>query len=162
MRPQHLQLQIFDAISGLVDLTAAKLAKMNTLNVVDAAQAFEDELDLIALLEPLIHAFDPESMFNLKNAECILPTVSRTLPNRYATPRSPDKSAMAIAPGDVVDCALFTTFSWPAYFVNYFGHRKGFQLLHQVLCCAQAEVLSREPCRICSSAPGWLAGPCPA
>ncbi|KAL3156421.1 hypothetical protein ABBQ38_000732 [Trebouxia sp. C0009 RCD-2024] len=142
MRPQHLQLQIFDAISGLVDLTAAKLAKMNTLNVVDAAQAFEDELDLIALLEPLIHAFDPESMFNLKNAECILPTVSRTLPNRYATPRSPDKSAMAIAPGDVVDCALFTTFSWPAYFVNYFGHRKGFQLLHQAL--AQPKRVSLE------------------
>lgn len=153
LRPQHLQLQIFDAISGLVDLTAAKLAKTSTLNVVDAAQAFEDELDLIALLEPLTLAFDPESMFNLKNAECMLPNVSRALPNRYASPQAPDKSGVAVSPeADLEDCALFTAFSWPAYFVNYFGHRKGFQLLHQVLDSAHAYALKRAPCRIYSSA----------
>ena len=135
---QHLQLQVFDAVVGLVDLTAAKLAKMDTPHAIDAAQAFEDELDLIALLEPLMHAFDPESIFNLKNTECLLPKVSREVPNKYASPRAPETSGsgMANSPrADVEDCAQFTTCSWPAYFVNCFGHRKGFQFLQQVLSC---------------------------
>ena len=133
---QHLQLQIFDAVIGLTDLTAAKLAKMDPPHAIDAAQAFEDEIDLIALLEPLVHAFDPESTFNMKNADCVLPNVPRGVPNKYAVPRAPEKSGsgMANSPrADVEDCAHFTTCSWPAYFVNYFGHRKGFHLIQQVL-----------------------------
>ena len=134
---QHLQLQIFDAVIGLIDLTAAKLAKMDPPHAIDAAQAYEDEIDLTALLEPLIHAFDPESMFNNKNADCVLPNVLRGVPKKYAIPRAPEKSGsgMANSPrADVDDCAHFTTYSWPAYFVNYFGHRKGFQFLQQVSC----------------------------
>ena len=133
---QHLQLQIFDAVVGLIELTAAKLARMDPPHAIDAAQAFEDEIDLIALLESLIHAFDPESMFNIKNADSVLPNVQRGVPNKYAIPRAPETSGsgMANSPrADVDDCAHFTTFSWPAYFVNYFGYRKGFHSIQQVL-----------------------------
>lgn len=131
----HLQLQIFDAVLGLIEVTAAKLAKLDPPHAIDAAQAFEDEIDLIALLEPLVHAFDSDSTFNLKNAECVLPKVPRDLPTKYAIPRAPEQpgSGMANSPrADVEDCAHFTTYSWTAYFVNYFGHRKGFQFIQLV------------------------------
>ena len=134
--PENLQLQIFDAVTGLVDLTAAKLSQLTAPEDVDAAQAAEDEADLFALLEPLTHAFDPESTFNTKNSECTLPSrMPKGLSSRYATPRAPAISNVHLGvpvDTDVEDCSHFTTFSWPAYFINYFGYRRGFQYIRQV------------------------------
>jgi hypothetical protein len=134
--PENLQLQIFDAVTGLVDLTAAKLSQLSAPEDIDAAQAAEDEADLFALLEPLMHAFDPESTFNYKNSECTLPSrMPKELSSRYATPRAPAISSVHLGvpvDTDVEDCSRFTTFSWPAYFINYFGYRRGFQYIRQV------------------------------
>lgn len=134
--PENLQLQIFDAVTKLVDLTAAKLSKLNAPEDVDAAQAAEDEADLMALLEPLMHAFDPESMFNCKNSGCILPSrIPKALSNRYASPQAPAATNVHLedpTDTDVEDCLHFTTFSWPAYYINYFGYRRGFHYIRQV------------------------------
>ena len=134
--PENLQLQIFDAVTGLVDLTAAKLSQLTAPEDIDAAQAAEDEADLFALLEPLTHAFDPESTFNNKNSERTLPSrMPKGLSSRYATPRAPAMSSVHLGvpvDTDVEDCSRFTTFSWPAYFINYFGYRRGFQYIRQV------------------------------
>lgn len=140
--PQHLQIQIFEAIVVLMDLTVAKLSRLNSSPGFGAAQAAEDELDLIALLEPLMHAFDAKSVFNLKNSECFLPKQSRAVPGRYASPHTPQATGSwrpGFADADVEVLAQCSTFSWPAYFVNYFGHRKGFHYLQQVLWCDPAE-----------------------
>ena len=135
--PEYLQLQTFDAVNGLVELTAAKLSQLSLVIDFDVAQAMEDEADLIALLEPLMHAFDPESMFNFKNSDCTLPAkMPRELPSKYATPRVPDVPGVPAedpVEADVEDCSHFVTFSWPAYFINYFGYRRGFQYIRQVL-----------------------------
>ncbi len=148
--PEHLQLQIFDAVTGLVDLTAAKLSQLNAPDDIDAAQAAEDEVDLIALLEPLMHAFDPESMFNFKNSDCTLPNkMPRELPSRYASPRMPEVPSLHLedsAETDVEDCSHFTTFSWPAYFVNYCGYRRGFQYIRQVLNASFCQIMFVQAC----------------
>ena len=134
--PENLQLQTFDAVTALVDLTAAKLMQLNAPEGTDAAQAIEDEADLMALLEPLMHAFDSNSMFNFKNADCMLPAnMPRELPSRYARPHLPEAPVVLLTDSiesDVQDCSHFETFSWPAYFINYFGHRKGFHFIRQV------------------------------
>lgn len=134
--PENLQLQIFDAVTGLADLTAAKMCQLTASEDIDAAQAAEDEADLFALLEPLTHAFDPECTFNNKNSECTLPSrIPKELSSRYATPRVPAISSVHLGVPintDVEDCSHFTTFSWPAYFINYFGYRRGFQYIKQV------------------------------
>ena len=143
--PENLQLQTFDAVTALVDLTAAKLMQLNAPEGTDAAQAIEDEADSMALLEPLMHAFDTNSMYNFKNADCMLPAkMPRELPSRYARPHLPETPAVLLTDpteSDVQDCSHFETFSWPAYFINYFGHRKGFLYIRQVrlLCLKLAQ-----------------------
>lgn len=130
-----VQLQTFTAVLALLDLTSAKLSQFNPQGVQDPAQALEDEIDLVNLLEPMHHAVDTTCTFNLKNQDCMLPPkLPRTLLERFASPHMPELPN--ITAGDVDHCQQYPTFTWPAYFINYFGYKRGYQHMRQVVLTA--------------------------
>ena len=127
-----VQLQTFTAVLGLLDLACAKLSQFTPQGTQDPVQALEDESDLVNILDPLQQAFDRTCTFNYKNQDAILPAkLPRTLSHRYASPHMPE--VLEPLADDVEDCQQYPTLSWPAYFINYFGHKRGFQSIRQVL-----------------------------
>lgn len=149
-----VQLQTFTAVLALLDLACAKLSRFSPQGVQDPAQALEDEIDLVNVLEPVQQAFDTTCIFNFKNQDCILPSkLPRSLSHRYATPHMPELPVMA---ADVDNCQQYPTLAWPAYFINYFGYRRGYQHIRQVLqtACADCcwEQTYHEPCKMLQAA----------
>ena len=126
-----VQRQTFTAVLALLDLACAKLSQFNPQGQHDSIQALEDETDLVNILEPVQQAFDATSTFNLRNVDAILPShLPKALSHRYARPQTAELTE--ILASDVDACQQFPSLSWPAYFINYFGYRKGYHYIRQV------------------------------
>lgn len=136
----QIQLQIFSAVLGLLDLAVAKLSQLRSVITTDAVQALEDETDLVIILECVQQAFDVNCIFNVRNQDATVPSrLLRAQSKRYACPQPPETSSSntdSFSP-DVDDCQQYPIYSWPAYFINYFGHKRGFHYIQQVPCLAR-------------------------
>ena len=131
----NVQRQTFSAVLALLDLACAKLSQFNPQRLHDSIQALEDETDLVNILEPVQQAFDTNSTFNLRNVDTVLPSqLPKTLSHRYASPQTAELTE--ILASDVETCQQYPSHSWPAYFINYFGYKKGYHYIRQVMSTA--------------------------